>query len=216
MPSPFDPAEYGNHAASFYDQLYGGVETGLLAALVDLAGGGPALDLGIGTGRLAIPLRRVGVPVGGVEASPAMIAAFRARPGTEDIPVIEGDFASTPLGGPYQLIYSLASTFFLLPSLDLQRACLENVARHLLPAGVFVSEGFSAASGSPLLESNDYPISTSSGVQTYRVTVLATPLSVLDPMARACGLSLTARWSNWFRARYIPDQPRHISVYTLE
>src|SRR5476649_514075 len=97
----FDPSSYGDCAAPIYDQLYPAVESGLVATLAALANGGPALDLGIGTGRVAIPLHRSGIRVHGIEASSAMIAAFRAHPDSEDIPVIQGDLGSASLGSSY-------------------------------------------------------------------------------------------------------------------
>ena len=124
----FNPAEYGDGAASIYDRLYPNVERGLTACLAGLAHGGMALDLGIGTGRVAIPLRRLGIEIHGIEASSSMIAALRARPEGAAIPVFHGDFSRDALGpSPYTLIYSLVSTLFLLPTLALQESCLRNM-----------------------------------------------------------------------------------------
>ena len=211
----FDPSSYGDCAAPIYDQLYPAVESGLVATLAALARGGPVLDLGIGTGRVAIPLRRLGIPVHGVEASSAMIAAFRAHPGSEDIPVIHGDFGLAPFGASYRLIYCLVSTFYLLPTLPLQQGCLHNIAKHLVSGGLFVSEGFSSASRYPLADTTDIPINTPSGILPYRVTTLSTPLDVLDAMASQAHLHLVERWSTWARVPYQLVHPRHISVYRL-
>jgi SAM-dependent methyltransferase len=213
--STSSPASYGDACALFYDQLYPSIERGLVETLRELAGNGPALELGIATGRVAIPLRRLGVAVHGIEASPAMIAAFRKRPGSADIPVIEGDFASAAPGGRFQLIYSLVSTFSLLTSLERQRACLHNVAAHLAPTGCFVSEISDALSSFPEPDSQEYRIDTPLGMQTYRVSWLGTPLPVIDAMAAGAGLHLAARWSSWARTPWTPAQPRHISVYRL-
>ena len=212
----FDPSSYGDCVAPIYDQLYPAVESGLVAALAALANGGPVLDLGIGTGRVAIPLRRLGIPVHGVEASSAMIAAFRAHPGNEDIPVIHGDFGSAAFGSSYRLIYCLVSTFYLLPSLPLQQHCLHNIAKHPVPGGLFVSEGFSSASSCPLADTIEIPINTPSGIRPYRVTTLSTPLDVLDAMANRAHLHLMQRCSTWSGTSYQPVHPRHISVYRLE
>lgn len=209
----FDPSRYGDGAASFLDQIYPTVEPQLVATLAALAHGGPALELGVGTGRVAIPLRRAGVVVHGIEASAAMIAAFRARAGSEDIPVILGDFAVTPLATSYRLVYSLVDTLLLLPSLDLQRRCLHLVARHLQPGGTFLVEAFSTASSFPLPDTVEVPIHTPGGTRSYRATTLRTPLEVVDGMAHEARLTLVARWSNWSRAPYCPGQPRHISLY---
>ena len=211
--SLFNPASYGDSCASFYDQLYPTIERGLLATLRELAGNGAAMELGIATGRVAIPLRRAGVAIHGIEASPAMLAALRDRPDATGIPVVAGDFASTPLGGPFQLIYSLVSTFSLLTTLELQRACLRNIAAHLTPGGCFVSENFDGAGSFPQVDTHEHRIDTPSGIRSYRVSCLNTPLAMVDAMAADCGLRLAARWSNWTRAPWTPAQPRHISVY---
>jgi SAM-dependent methyltransferase len=210
----FNPAEYGDGAASIYDLLYPNVESGLTSCLADLANGGIALDLGIGTGRVAIPLSRRGVEVHGIEASPSMIAALRARPEGDRIPVLHGDFSRDALGSsPYALIYSLVSTLFLLPSLALQESCLRNIALHLARDGVFVSEAYGDAATYPEPQSVTVPIFTSSGVVPYRATTLMPPLGQFDEMAARAGLRLVERWSNWARQPYDPRDKRHISVY---
>jgi SAM-dependent methyltransferase len=210
----FNPADYGDGAASIYDLLYPNVESGLTACLAGLARGGIALDLGIGTGRVAIPLRRFGVEVHGIEASAAMIAALRARAEGAAIPVVHGDFSRDALGrSPYALIYSLVSTLFLLPSLALQESCLENIARHLAPDGVFVSEAYSDGATSPEPRSTSIPFVTPGGVVPYRVTTLIPPLGLFDEMAARAGLRLVDRWSNWARAPYDRTGQRHISVF---
>jgi SAM-dependent methyltransferase len=210
----FNPAEYGDGAASIYDLLYPNVESGLTSCLVDLANGGIALDLGIGTGRVAIPLSRLGVEVHGIEASSSMIAALRAKPEGDTIPVLHGDFSRDALGpSPYALIYSLVSTLFLLPSLALQESCLGNIRRHLAHDGVFASEAYGDAATYPEPQSASIPIFTSSGVIPYRVTALMPPLGLLDEMAARAGLRLVDRWSNWARQPYVLPGKRHISVY---
>jgi SAM-dependent methyltransferase len=212
--SAFDPAAYGDGAAAIYDQLYPVVESRLVACLADLARGGPALDLGVGTGRVAIPLRRLGIAVHGIDASLPMIESLRARAEGVEIPVLHGDFATAPLGPThYSLVYSLVSTMFLLPSLSLQQACLQNIALHLVPGGVFVSEAFRDDASYPTPHTRAIPIVTRSGVVNYRVTMLTPPLDVFDLMANRAGLRLRHRWSDWSRTPYQSAQPHHISVY---
>jgi SAM-dependent methyltransferase len=213
---PFDSAAYGDNCASFYDQLYPAIESGLLATLADLARGGPALDLGVGTGRVAIPLACSGVLVHGVEASRSMIDALRSKPGGGSIPVVHGDFISARLGSSYRLIFSLVSTFSLLPTLELQQASLFNIVRHLAPDGVFVCEGFVGAGAFPAPESAAVPIATPSGVVSYQVTSLSTPLSVFDAMALKAGLRLRERWRSWRKDPHGPADQRYISVYARE
>lgn len=211
----FDPAKYGDSAASFYDQLYSTVERYLVPTLVGLAGSGPALDLGIGTGRVAIPLLQAGVPVHGIEASSSMIAVLSNNPEAKNIPVLHGEFSTTPFKIKYQLIYSLVSTFLLLPSLLHQQECFFNIARHLRSGGCFVSEVYNSTSSFPAADTVRIPITTSTGIMDYHVTYLATPIHLLDEMAAKAGLRLAKRWSNWSQSAYTKESSRHISVYVL-
>jgi SAM-dependent methyltransferase len=211
----FDPAKYGDSAASFYNQLYSTVERNLVTTLAGLAGSGPVLDLGIGTGRVAIPLLRAGVEVHGIEASSAMITVLRNHPEAKDIPVLHGEFSTTPFNTQYQLIYSLVSTFLLLPSLEHQQACFFNIARHLRSGGCFVSEIYNSINSFPEADAVKIPITTSNGIMDYHVTYLATPLHILDEMAANAGLQLAGRWSNWSQGAYTKESQRHISVYVL-
>ncbi|MGH9283656.1 MAG: class I SAM-dependent DNA methyltransferase, partial [Acidimicrobiales bacterium] len=116
MESP-DPSEYGERIAPVYDDLFGAVldTDQAVACLADLAGGGPVLELGIGTGRLAIPLHQRGIEVHGVDASEAMVARLRAKPGGEDLPVTLGDLRDVPVDGVYPLIFLAFNTIFALP-----------------------------------------------------------------------------------------------------
>src|SRR5437588_3112060 len=108
--------------------------------LVDLAGDGRALELGIGTGRIAVPLVQRGVPVAGIDLSTAMVAKLREKPGGEDIPVAIGDFSTTRIDGTFSLAYLVFNTINNLTRQDWQVACFENVAAQLEPGGCFVIE----------------------------------------------------------------------------
>ena len=108
--------------------------------LADLAGEGGALELGIGTGRIALPLSQRGVRVHGIDLSPAMVAQLRAKPGAEDIGVTIGDFATTRVGGTFRLAYLVYNTIMNLTTQDEQVECFRNVAAHLEPGGCFVIE----------------------------------------------------------------------------
>ena len=118
--------------------------------LADLAGDGAALELGIGTGRLALPLSRRGVRVHGIELSPAMVAQLRAKPGADDIGVTIGDFATTTVDGTFRLAYLVFNTIMNLTTQDEQVACFRNVAAHLEPGGMLRhrGRGFPRSSGS--------------------------------------------------------------------
>ena len=108
--------------------------------LVELAGSGRALELGIGTGRIALPLAQRGVPVHGIELSKAMVARLRAKPGGEDIDVTIGDFATTTVDGTFSVAYLVFNTIMNLTTQEAQVACFRNVAAHLEPGGCFVIE----------------------------------------------------------------------------
>jgi SAM-dependent methyltransferase len=135
---------YGDRIAASYDRL---VETlpdpaDCVDRLAELAGPGPALELGIGTGRIALPLAARGVEVHGIDASAAMVERLRAKPGGDAIPVTMGDFAALPVEGSFPLVYVVFNTFYSLLTQDAQLRCLQAVASHLAPGGAFVIEAF--------------------------------------------------------------------------
>jgi SAM-dependent methyltransferase len=165
--------------------------------LAGLAGTGAALELGVGTGRLAIPLSGQGVRVHGVDLSPDMVAELRARPGAEGIGVTVGDFATTRVGGPFRLAYLVRNTIMNLTTQDAQVACFQNVAAQLEAGGCFVIEV-----GIP-------------GLQRLPAgqTVRAVWPSELDLMARLAGMTLRGRWSDWSRAPFTSDSTNHVSVW---
>ncbi len=103
---------YGERIAEIYDTWYAEYDEAAVATLHEFAQGGRALELGIGTGRIALPLQQMGIEVHGIDASEAMIARLRAKPGGEKIPVIVGNFADVPVDGSYDLIYVLFNTFY--------------------------------------------------------------------------------------------------------
>ena len=135
---------FGERVAATYDGTSGVFGPGAVevtaAVLAGLAGGGRALELGIGTGRIALPLARRGVDVDGIDLSRAMVARLRDKPGGETIPVAIGDFATTTVDGPFSLAYLVFNTIMNLTSQEAQVACFRNVARHLEPGGCFVIE----------------------------------------------------------------------------
>src|SRR5438093_10478931 len=108
--------------------------------LAELAGSGRALELGIGTGRIALPLARRGVPVQGIELSKAMAVKLRAKPGGEEIPVTIGDFSTTAVDGTFSVAYLVFNTIENLTTQEAQVSCFRNVAAHLEPGGCFVVE----------------------------------------------------------------------------
>src|SRR5450755_4358232 len=139
----FGPETYGERVADVYDEWYKPVDTAAeVALLTELAGGGRTLELGIGTGRIAVPLAANGVEVHGIDASPAMVERMRAKPGGDAIPVTIGDMAEVGIDGEFALVFVVFNTFFQLYSQLAQLRCFTNVARHLRPGGRFLIHAF--------------------------------------------------------------------------
>jgi SAM-dependent methyltransferase len=133
---------FGEDVAEHYDDVPRGDEVAAVAFLERMAGGGPALELAIGTGRIALPLAARGIRVDGVDISPAMLAKLRAKPGGEQMSLTLGDFADVPVQGTYRLVFEVFNTLFNLLTQDDQVRCFENVAAHLTDDGAFVVETF--------------------------------------------------------------------------
>jgi hypothetical protein len=205
--------------------------------LADLGRGG-ALELGIGTGRLALPLAARGVEVVGIDLSEAMVARLRAKPGGQDLHVLIGDFAATRVGRTFSLVYLVFNTIMNLTEADDQVTCFANAAAHLEPGGSFVVEvgipqirrlppgerirafhvserrlGFDEFDvASQRLVSHHYKVSAG------KLDVLSMPFryvwpSELDLMARIAGLRLRARWGDWDRSPFTSESVKHVSVW---
>jgi Methyltransferase domain len=206
--------------------------------LAGLADGGTALELGIGTGRIALPLSRRGVRVHGIEISPAMVAELRAKPGGNDIGVTIGDFAAASTDGQFSLAYLLRNTIENLTTQDEQVACFGNVARQLTAGGFFVIEvevpalqrlppgetvraftltaehlGFDEVDvATQALTSHHYWIIDG------KLEIFSAPFryvwpAELDLMARLAGLTLRERWGTWQREPFTSDSTAHVSVW---
>jgi SAM-dependent methyltransferase len=206
--------------------------------LAELAGSGAALELGIGTGRLALPLAQRGIRVHGIDLSEAMVARLRTKPGAEDIEVTIGDFATTRVEGTFSLAYLVFNTIMNLTTQDEQIACFENVAAHLEPGGCFVIEvGVPALQRLPPGETvrafdisathlgfDEYDV-VSQGLISHHYSVVDGKLelhsvpfryvwpSELDLMARLAGMRLRERWSGWKREPFASDSRKHVSVW---
>ena len=206
--------------------------------LAELAGTAAALELGIGTGRLAMPLRRRGIPVHGIELSPDMVAELRTKPGSDDIGATIGDFATTRVDGTFTLAYLVRNTIMNLTTQDEQVACFRNVAAHLEPGGCFVIEvGVPGLRRLPPGETvrpfavtpthlgfeeydvaNQIAFSHHYWVVDGRLETFSAPFryvwpSELDLMARLAGTRLRERWSGWHRAPFTSDSGSHVSVW---
>lgn len=208
--------------------------------LADLAGGGPALELGIGTGRIALPLARRGVPVHGIELSRAMVARLREKPGGAEIGVTLGDFATARAPGSYRLAYLVFNTIMNLTTQAAQVACFRNVAAHLEPGGSFVIEVgvpglrqlphgerhvvFDFADGHVGID--EYDVADQGLVSHHfsrhrdRWESDSGPFryvwpSELDLMAEMAGMRLRERWGDWSREPFTSESRSHVSVWQL-
>jgi len=232
---------FGEDTAEVYDDVKRGDEVATVAFLEHLAGGGPALELAIGTGRIALPLAARGVHVDGIDLSPAMVARLRAKPGGDQISVTMGDFAEVPVPGAYRLIFVVFNTLFNLLTQDDQVRCFENVAAHLTDDGSFVVEAFvptfltrlrndqyvdAEAIGvdqvrldvgrhDPVTQHLDesHVVLSGEGVRLYPIVTRYAWPSELDLMARIAGLRLKDRWAGWNREPFTSTSSMHVSVY---
>lgn len=242
----YGAATYGDRVAEVYDDMV--VEMGLdtegtVGFLAERAGSGPALELAIGTGRIALPLKDRGIEVHGIDASDAMVGRLRAKPGGADIPVTIGDFADVGVHGRYPLVYIVFNTFWALLAQEDQARCVRNVAEHLTPDGAFVVEAFvpdpsrfdrgqriharTIASRRVVLEASTHDpkgqrvsaqqvvLEDGGGIRMYPVEIRYVWPSELDLMARLAGLRLRERWGGWHGEPYT-GEGRHVSVYELD
>ncbi|HJU93928.1 MAG TPA: class I SAM-dependent methyltransferase [Pyrinomonadaceae bacterium] len=231
---------YGERVASVYDEWFSEYDPHAIDTLADLAQNGRALELGIGTGRIALPLSERNVEVHGIDAAPSMISRLRSKPGSERITVTTGSFADIPVDGEFALVYVVFNTFFALPSQEEQVRCFRNVAAHLTPDGCFVIEAFvpnmarftggqvnwATRVTEDLVELDvgrhdqatqqvisQKVVITDGNVRLYPVQIRYVWPSEFDLMAQLAGLRLRERWSNWKRESFTSESGKHISIY---
>ena len=200
--------------------------------LAALAGEGAALELGIGTGRIALPLAQRGVRVHGIDLSPQMVAKLREKPGAEAIDVTIGDFATTRVEGTFALVYLVFNTIGNLTTQEAQLACFQNGAAHLEPGGCFVIEvgvgGGARVEVFDLGESHvgidEYEPATQRLVSHHFTLVedrwvrnsipfRSVSPGDLDLMARLAGMRLRERWGGWVREPFTAESAKHVSVW---
>jgi SAM-dependent methyltransferase len=239
----YDAASYGDRIADAYDALptHPQDADAAVTCLAALSDGGPTLELGIGTGRLALPLAARGVDVSGIDASEAMVAKLRAKPGGDRIRVTVGDFADVDVDGSFSLIFVAYSTFFALPDADAQRRCFERVAARLDPGGRFVIEAFvpdpsrfvrdqhievrhvgmdsvmlsASRHDGPAQRVDSLLVRLADGdVRTWPVRLRYSYPGELDLMGELAGLRLEDRWGGWEREPFTNDSVKHVSVYS--
>jgi SAM-dependent methyltransferase len=227
---------YDESAADMFDPA---VVEPVVDFLAELAGDGAALELGIGTGRVAVPLAQRGVRVRGIDLSEAMVARLRAKPGAEEIGVTIGDFATTTVEGTFSVAYLVFNTIMNLTTQDEQVACFQNVAAHLDPGGSFVIEvGVPGLQRLPPGETvraftvsatrlgfDEYDVASQGLISHHywiadgELEVFSVPFryvwpSELDLMARLAGMTLRERWSGWKREPFTSASTQHVSVWT--
>jgi SAM-dependent methyltransferase len=240
---PGEDGYFDESVAARYDESEGEMfDPAVVEPTVDflagLAGTGRALELAIGTGRIALPLARRGVPVHGIELSKAMVARLRAKPGGDAIDVAIGDFTTTRVDGTFSLAYLVFNTIGNVTTQEGQVGCFRNVARHLAPGGCFVIElgipqlqrlppgdRFRVFDGSEThFGIDEYDVATQ-GLVSHHFSLIdgrwqleSVPFRYawpheLDLMAELAGLRLRERWSDWKREPFTSDSRKHVSVW---
>ena len=238
----YDETTYRERIADVYDSLPE-VPTDTdeaVALLAELAGSGRVLELGIGTGRLALPLQARGIKVEGIDSSAAMVEKLRTKPGGRAIPVTMGNFADLKVDGRFSLIFVAFNTFFALLTQEDQLRCFASVAAHLEPQGGFVIEAFvpdltrfdrgqrlqamevemervriDLARHDPIGQQivAQHVVITETGTRFNPVRLRYCWPSELDLMARLAGLRLENRWGGWLRQLFGAGSGKHISLY---
>ena len=238
-----DDGYFDERVAAHYDERYASLADSavvdpIVSFLADLAHGGAALEFGIGTGRIALPLAQRGVLVHGIELSEAMAARLREKPGGERIAVTIGDFATTTVEATFSVVYLVANTIMNLTTQAEQVACFRNAAAHLEPGGRFTievgvpglqrlppGETFQLFDVSPThIGFDEYDVARQGLVSHHywvtdgEVEVFSPPFryvwpAELDLMAQLAGMTLRERWSGWQREPFTGDSTKHVSVW---
>lgn len=238
----YGESSYGDGFADVYDEWYRGISDveATVATLAALAGGGSVLELGVGTGRLAIPLAATGLDVTGIDASEAMLAGLAAKDGFDRVTIVRGDMVRDQPPGPFALVFVAYNTLFNLLTRERQEACFAAVASRLLRHGAFVVEAFvptpqpgpevtlrSLAADRVVLsvsvrdddnqraEGQFVELSEAGGVRLRPWSIRYADPIELDAMAAAAGLELRTRWEDFDRHPFSAESERHVSVYGL-
>jgi SAM-dependent methyltransferase len=242
----YEPQAYGDAMAEVYDDWYADVSDvdATVAAVVELvraAGGGRVLELGVGTGRLAVPMAAAGLDVTGIDVSAAMLDRLRAKDTAGAVTLVQGDMAAGLPKGPFAVVLVAFNTFFSLTTADAQQRCLAQVADRLAPQGRFALEAFvpddeRIDAGSRVevrslsrdrvvltvsrhdaerqrAEGQFVELSEAGGVRLRPWSLRYAGPAELDRMAAAAGLALVARMSSWDGAPFAADSTNHVSLY---
>jgi SAM-dependent methyltransferase len=242
----YESRTYGDRNAEVFDRMIDAVgippPDDAVNVLAELARAGRALELGAGTGRIAIPLAAQGVPVAAVEISEAMASRLAAKPGGDAVEMTIGDFADVPVDGPFALIYAVGHTFFSLLTQGSQIECFRNVARKLERDGTFVIEAWvpdprQLAAGhftSPIATATDFIVLASKYYDTMNQLLIGHHIEIrddavrlypevvryawpneLDLMAQLAGMRVRERWSDWNRGVFTGRSSLHVTLYEL-
>jgi SAM-dependent methyltransferase len=229
-------ADYDGSPGSMFDADVLGPTVEVLA---ELAGDGAALELAIGTGRVALPLLARGVPVSGIDLSTAMVDQLRAKDGAQQIDVTIGDMATTRVGGSFRLVYLVFNTIGNLTTQQEQVACFANAAAHLEPGGCFVIEvgvpdlrrlppgedarvfvhapgyvGYDRYTDLVAQQATSHHfVAGGSGGREFRTPFRYVWPSELDLMALLADMSLRDRWAGWDRSPFTGESTSHVSVW---
>lgn len=247
MDEDYGPSTYGDRVAEVYDEWYLqpdhpslGDVADTVSFLKELAGDGQALELGIGTGRVALPLQAAGVRVHGIDASVAMVTKLEEKPGGNEIPVTIGSFANFSLDEKFQLIFVVFNTFFGLESQEEQVSSFRAIERHLTDEGVFVMESFVPDAtrfdrgqriGAVKVDTDvvqldvtvhdalaqhstsQHVVIREDGIRLIPVRIRYAFVPELDLMAQLAGLRLRERWAGWKREPFGTGAVKHVSVW---
>ncbi|HEX4251316.1 MAG TPA: class I SAM-dependent methyltransferase [Pseudonocardia sp.] len=232
-----------SRVADAYDAFFADLPDtdGPVRRLAELAGDGPALELGVGTGRVALPLAARGVAVHGIDLAEPMLEQLRAKPGAERVTTSVGDFSTIDVDGPFALVYAVTGTFFELPDQDAQLRCFRSVADRLVSGGRFALDGLipdavaagegvrvrDTADGRPMLHLrtfsgatqemvSQYVVFGPAGTEVVRVRFRYAWPGELDLMARLAGLHLVERTTNWRGRAFGPNSKQHVSIYARD
>ena len=238
----YGAATYGDLAADLYDEIYADLPDiePCLDVLTEYAGSGRALELGVGTGRLALPLAERGVGIYGLDASKQMLDRLARKDPESRVVAVEGDFADVPVDGPFSLVFVGINTFFALPDQEAQVRCFANVSTRLAPAGRFVLEAFvpdstrwkqnqlvsaykvgidsaifEIAKHDPIRQriQSQHVLVEPGGLRMFPLQIRYCYPPELDLMATMAGLELEHRWASWNRERFTAASRSHVSVY---
>ncbi|HEY71618.1 MAG TPA: class I SAM-dependent methyltransferase [Anaerolineae bacterium] len=239
----YNETTYGDEIAEIYDEFYADYDPASIELLAELSAGGPALELGIGTGRIALPLHEKGVEVLGIDSSEAMVAKLRSKPNGSNIEVLIGSFGEFRMDRRFRLIYVVFNTFFGLQTQAEQVRCFQIVREHLESDGVFLMEAFvpdpcrfvdhqtvrtidlaeeririEVSKIDPIAQqvTSQHTLISKDGIRFQPVRIRYAWPSELDLMAQIAGLSLRQRWSSWSQYEFGKQSQKHISIYGVD